>query len=112
MKQNCKNLFSYPDGTIFSGKDILKFIQYHTTHITSKTNVASYMQKKFGNIKPDMQYKLFFKWTRCVDAYDGDLVNKPRLLRIDHTSPVFKGYDFMTDQYCTMRYEGVETIKC
>lgn len=112
MKQNCKNLFSYPNGTIFTGKDILTFIKYNTTHKTSKTNVALYVQRKFGNIKPDMKYKLFFKWTRNIDEFESDLVNKPRLLRTDHVSPVFRGYDFSTEKYCQMRYEGTQIVKC
>lgn len=81
----CKNVFSYPDGTVFTGQEILDFINYHLTHNTSKTKIARYMCRKFSKIKSEMQYKFFAKWV-CV--YTNTLVNKPRLLRVDHTSPI------------------------
>ena len=45
---HCKNLFSYPDGTVFSGQELLDFINYHTTHKTDKTKIAIYMKKSLA----------------------------------------------------------------
>ena len=41
----CKNLFTYPDGSIYKGQEILDFINYHTTHQTGKTKIATYVKK-------------------------------------------------------------------
>lgn len=102
----CKNLFSYPDGTVFTGFEILDFINYHVNHKTGKTKIAKYMRKKFGNIKLDKQYKFFRKWI-CYDI----IVDKPRLLRVDHTSPVIKDYDYFTNTYTFFRHEGCKSFK-
>lgn len=102
----CKNLFSYPDGTIFTGSEILAFINYHVNNKTGKTKIARYMQRKFGNVKPNEQYKFFRKWI-CYDT----TVDKPRLLRVDHTSPIIKEYNYFTDTYTFFRYEGCKSIK-
>ena len=111
MKRNCKNLFSYPDGTIFVGQEILDFINYHTSHKTGKTKIANYMKNKFGNIKPNMNYKLFFKWARNVDEFENDCVEKPRLLRVDHTSPIVTLYDFYHGKLYQAHYEGLKEIR-
>lgn len=102
----CKNLFSYPDGTIFTGVEILNFINYHLTNKTGKTKVAKYMNKKFGNIKSNMSYKFFKSWT------DGDLViNKPRLLRTDHIPPTFQYYNSYYNTYELVKCEGCYVIR-
>lgn len=111
MQYNCKNLFSYPDGTIFTGQEILDFIHYHTSHPTGKTKIAKYMQRKFGNVKPTMKYKLFFKWVRNVDEFENDHVKKPRLLRIDHKSPIVRLYDFCSEKYYHAHHEGTKEIR-
>ena len=108
---NCKNLFTYPDGSIYTGQEILDFINYHTTHQTGKTKIATYMKRKFGNIKPDMSYKFFSKWSRSPDEYDVTVVNKPRLLRVDHTSPVYESYNYFYKKFENVRYEGCVEIK-
>ena len=38
------------------------------------------MKRKFGNIKPNMNYKLFFKWARNVDEFENDCVEADKLL--------------------------------
>lgn len=111
MQYNCKNLFSYPDGTMFTGQEILDFINYHTSHQTGKTKIAKYMQRKFGNVKPNIKYKLFFRWVRNVDEFENDCVEKPRLLRVDHTSPVVRLYDFGKEQYYRAHHEGTKEIR-
>ena len=111
MKRNCKNLFSYPDGTIFTGQEILDFINYHTSYKTGKTKIATYMKRKFGNVKPNMNYKLFFKWARNVDEFENDCVDKPRLLRVDHMSPIVRLYDFCSEKYYRAHYEGTKEIR-
>lgn len=110
MKQNCKNLFSYPDGSIFTGQEIIEFIDYHITHNTGHTQIALYLQRKFGKVKPDMKYKLFFKWISSVDEYGATGVNKPRLLRVDKISPVYREYDDRTQSYHNVRFEGYTRI--
>ena len=110
MKQNCKNLFSYPDGSIFTGQEIIDFINYHTTHNTGHTKQALYLQRKFGKVKPNEKYKLFFKWISSVDEYGLTGVNKPRLLRVDKTSPVYREYDDRTQSYHNVRFEGYTRI--
>ena len=111
MQHNCKNIFSYPDGTIFTGQEILDFINYHTSYKTGKTKIAKYMKRKFGNIKPNMNYKLFFKWARNIDEFENDYVEKPRLLRVDHMSPIVTLYDFCSEKYYRAHYEGTKEIR-
>lgn len=111
MQQNCKNIFSYPDGTIFTGQEILDFINYHISYTTGKTKIAKYMQRKFGNVKPTMRYKLFFRWIRNVDEFENDWVEKPRLLRIGHISPIVRLYDFGSEKYYRAHHEGTKEIR-
>ena len=111
MKRNCKNLFSYPDGTIFTGQEILDFINYHTSHVTGHSKIAYYMKRKFGSINPDMEYKLFHCWIRNIDEFDNERIDKPRLLRIDHSSPVVRQYDFCHEKFYYAKYEGCKEIK-
>ena len=110
MKSNCKNILSYPDGTVFTGQEILDFITYHTTHQTGHTRIALYFQRKFGNVKSNMKYKLFFKWVSSVDEYGITGIKKPRLLRVDKTSPVYREYDDRTQSYHNVRFEGYTRI--
>ena len=103
---NCKNLFSYPDGTMFSGKEILDFIDYHTTHTTGKTKIAMYMKKQFGNVEPKQTYLFFRKW---MDT-NHDIINKPRLLRIDHQAPVSYIYNCLEEKFESVCYNGIIAI--
>ena len=111
MQHNCKNLFSYPDGTTFTGQEILSFINYHTSHQTGKTKIAKYMQRKFGNVKPNMKYKMFFKWVKNIDEFENDCVKKPRLLRVDNISPVVTIYDFCQEYFYHAHHEGIKEIR-
>ena len=112
---NCKNLFSYPDGTVFTGQEILDFINYHTTHNTGKTKIDKYMQKKFGNLNPDMNYKFFKRWIRNHDENNNwwsvDCVDKPRILRVDHTSPIEPHWDWLKKEFYPASYEGLAEIR-
>jgi hypothetical protein len=111
MKINCKNILSYPNGSVCKGCDILSFINYHTSHVTGHSKIAHYMKRKFGSINPDMEYKLFHCWIRNIDEFDNERIDKPRLLRIDHSSPVVRQYDFYHEEFYYAKYEGCKEIK-
>ena len=38
-------------------------------------------------------------------------IDKPRLLRIDHSSPVVRQYDFYHEKFYYAKYEGCKEIK-
>ena len=40
-----KNILSYQPHTLFTGKEIKDWIQYHTTHETSKSKIAKKMSQ-------------------------------------------------------------------
>ena len=56
-KYHGKNILSYQPHTIFTGKEIKSWIQYHTTHETSKSKMAKKMLGYMG-IDDDGRYVL------------------------------------------------------
>lgn len=104
------NILSYPEGSIFTGKQILEFIAYHINNKTGKTNIAKYMKRKFSNVKPDKQYKLFRHWSREYDEWSFDVIDKPILLRVDHTSPIVTRWNCYEKKYYSFNLEGTKSV--
>lgn len=62
-----KNILSYKRQT-FSGLEIKEWIEYHSTHITSKSKIAMKM-RKYLNIKDDGQYYIYKSNDRTSSSY-------------------------------------------
>jgi hypothetical protein len=45
-----------------------------------------------------------------LDEFENDYVKKPRLLRVDHKSPIVKLYDFCSEKYYRTHHEGTKEI--
>ena len=70
-----KNILSYQPNVIFTGKEIKSWIQYHTTHETSKSRMAKKMQG-YMNIKDDGRYVLIRDQDRCSSRLGEYLVTR------------------------------------
>lgn len=79
-----KNILSYKSGTVFSGKEIKDWIEYHITHQTSHTKQAIYLQKYHGNIKDAREYLVFPR--RITQDYHDPIYGKmhpyPQVVRV------------------------------
>ena len=53
-----KNILSYKLGSVFSGKEIKEWINYHLENKTSHTKQALYL-KRFLNINDENHYMLY-----------------------------------------------------
>mgnify|MGYP003317859123 CR=1 FL=1 len=77
--------------------------------------VGRYMKKKFGNLRSDMQYKFFKRWIRNHDEnhnwWSVDCVDKPRILRVDHTAPIEPHWDWLKKEFYPASYEGLTEIR-
>ena len=63
---NCpRNILSYTDGQIFTGREIKEWIIYHIEHKTSKTIIATYMTK-YLNISDDEFYKIIINRAQAI----------------------------------------------
>lgn len=52
-----RNIISYKLGSVFTGKEIREWIEFHTTHKTSKSKVAKTM-KKYMNLDYNKEYRI------------------------------------------------------
>lgn len=104
------NILSYPEGTIFTGKQILDFINYHTENKTGKTRIANYMKRKFSKVKPDKEYKVFRHWSKEYDYWSCKVVDKPILLRVDHKSPLITHWNCYEKKYYSFNLEGTDSV--
>lgn len=68
------------------------------------------MKRKFSNIKPDKQYKLFRHWSIAYDEWAVDVIDKPILLRVDHTSPSIKLWNCYEKKYYSFNLEGTKSV--
>ena len=69
-KYHGKNILSFQPNTTFTGKEIKAWIQYHTTHETSKSKFAKRM-KEYINLADDELY-ILTKDTYTSSARYGD----------------------------------------
>lgn len=63
------NILSYKLGSSFKGKDIKDWIEFHTTHNTSKSKIANNM-KKYMNLDDNEEYKLTKETYRSCGSYN------------------------------------------
>ena len=57
LKKPPKNILSYTQGKIFTGREIKEWIQYHTVNQTSKSNIAQKL-KKYSYLEDNQLYRI------------------------------------------------------
>ena len=75
MVKPVRNILSCKVGTIFKGKEIKEWIQYHLTNDTSKTRIAKQMIK-YLNIEDMADYRLYRGTYESSASYKRYLVER------------------------------------
>lgn len=79
-----KNILSYQPGTVFTGKEIKDWIDFHISRQTSHTKQALHMQQEYWKIKDTREYLVFT--CRVTQDYHDSIYGKkhpyPQLIRV------------------------------